>query len=115
MKYNTALPYFPEDDIEYILYEFRKLLAGEGLLSMGKYVQEFEQNFADYIGAKHAIATTSCTSAIETLLAANGIGKGDLARFQLAGNSGDDFIVDDRPLRGLTLIECDSFFSTVYG
>ena len=48
MKYNTALPYFPKEDIENILYEFRKLLAGEGLLSMGKYVQEFEQNFADY-------------------------------------------------------------------
>lgn len=77
MKYNAALPYFPEDDIEYILYEFRKLLAGEGLLSMGKYVQEFEQNFADYIDVKHAIATTSGTCAIETLLATNGIGKGD--------------------------------------
>ena len=49
MKYNTALPYFPEDDIEFILYEFRKLLAGEGLLSMGKYVREFEQKFAEYI------------------------------------------------------------------
>ena len=50
MKYDTAFTYFPEDDIEYILYEFRKLLAGEGLLSMGKYVQEFEQQFANCIG-----------------------------------------------------------------
>ena len=77
MKYDTAFPYFPEDDIEYILYEFRKLLVGEGLLSMGKYVREFEQKFAEYIDVKHAIATTSCTSALETLLAANGIGEGD--------------------------------------
>ena len=77
MKYNTALPYFPEEDIEYIIKEFRKLLAGEGLLSMGKYVQEFEKNFANYIGVEYAIATTSCTSALETILAASGIGEGD--------------------------------------
>ena len=77
MKFNTAFPYFPEEDIENILREFRKLLAGEGLLSMGKYVQEFEKNFANYIGVKYAIATTSCTSALETILTAIGVGHGD--------------------------------------
>jgi perosamine synthetase len=77
MKYNTALPYFPEEDIEKIICEFRKLLAGEGLLSMGKYVQEFEKNFANYIEVKYAIATTSCTSALETILTAIGVGHGD--------------------------------------
>ena len=77
MEYNTALPYFPEEDIEYILKNFKKLLAGDGLLSMGKYVEEFENNFAKYIGVEYAIATTSCTSALETVLTASGIGDGD--------------------------------------
>jgi perosamine synthetase len=77
MKYNTALPYFPVEDIDYILREFKKLLAGEGLLSMGKFVHEFEKKFGNYIGTKHAIATTSCTSALETILAAYNIKEGD--------------------------------------
>ena len=77
MKYNTALPYFPEEDIEYILKEFKKLLSGVGLLSMGEFVQEFEKQFAEYIGVEYAIATTSCTSALETILAAFGVGGGD--------------------------------------
>jgi len=77
MKYNTALPYFPKEDIEYILYEFGKLLAGEALLTMGKFVNIFEHQFAKYIGVEHAISTTSCTSALETVLVASGIEEGD--------------------------------------
>jgi|SaaInlV_150m_DNA_5_1039734.scaffolds.fasta_scaffold21430_2 perosamine synthetase len=77
MKYNTAFPYFPEEDIQNILRKFKELLEGKGLLSMGKYVKEFEKKFADYIGVEHAIATTSCTSALETVLFASGIGEGD--------------------------------------
>ena len=70
MKYNTASPYFPEKEIKIILHEFGKLLEGDGLLSMGKYVEDFEQKFAAYIGSRYAIATTSCTAALETLLRA---------------------------------------------
>ena len=77
LKYNTARPCFHEDDIDYILDEFRDLLAGGGLLSMGRHVKEFEFQFAEYIGVEHAIATSSCTAALETILAAAGIGPGD--------------------------------------
>jgi perosamine synthetase len=77
MKYNTAYPYFPEEDIQKILKKFRSLLEGKGLLTMGKYVNEFEENFAKYIGVEHAISTTSCTSALENLLFAIGVEKGD--------------------------------------
>lgn len=35
-----------------------------GSLSMGPFVREFEEDFAEFIGAKHAIAVNSCTSAL---------------------------------------------------
>jgi perosamine synthetase len=41
------------------------------------YLSRFESAFAEYIGAKHAIATSSCTGALHIALAALGIGPGD--------------------------------------
>ena len=41
------------------------------------YVRAFEQAFADYVGAKHAIATSSCTGALHLSLLGLGIGPGD--------------------------------------
>jgi perosamine synthetase len=42
-----------------------------------KYVDLFELEFANYLGVKHAIATSSCTGAITLGLSALGIGSGD--------------------------------------
>jgi len=42
-----------------------------------KYLRRFEQGFADYIGVKHALATSSCTGALHLSLLALGIGPGD--------------------------------------
>jgi len=42
-----------------------------------KYLKAFEQSFAQYIGAKYALATSSCTGALHLALAALGIGPGD--------------------------------------
>jgi dTDP-4-amino-4,6-dideoxygalactose transaminase len=39
-------------------------VINSGSLSMGKFVGDFEEDFAKFIGAKHAIATNSCTSAL---------------------------------------------------
>ena len=77
MKFNSAHPFFEEDDIKYILKEFSKLLAGDGLLSMGKFVSEFEEKFAAYVGSQYAIATSSGTGALETLMNASGLKEGD--------------------------------------
>ncbi len=77
MKFNTALPFFEAEDIQEILTEFEALLRGEGLLSMGRHVRRFEQDFAAWVGTEYAIATGSCTGGLETLLAASGIGPGD--------------------------------------
>jgi perosamine synthetase len=48
-----------------------------GWLTGGKRGQQFEQAVADYVGAKHAIATNSCTTALHLALVAAGVGPGD--------------------------------------
>ena len=48
-----------------------------GWVSQGPRVEEFEQAFAGYVGARHAIATSSCTTALHLALVASGIGEGD--------------------------------------
>ncbi len=41
------------------------------------YINRFEALFADYVGVNYAIATSSCTGALQMGLAALGVGKGD--------------------------------------
>jgi perosamine synthetase len=41
------------------------------------YLSKFQEQFADYVGAKYAIATSSCTGALHLSLLALGIGPGD--------------------------------------
>lgn len=48
-----------------------------GWVVQGPCVAEFEDKFARFTGARHAIATSSCTSALHLSLAAAGIGPGD--------------------------------------
>ncbi|MEO0234597.1 MAG: DegT/DnrJ/EryC1/StrS family aminotransferase [candidate division WOR-3 bacterium] len=45
--------------------------------SMGPFVEEFEKNFAEYLGVKHFVATSTGTSALHSALLAFGIGNGD--------------------------------------
>ena len=47
------------------------------LFLRGKNVEEFEKDFADYIGTKHAIAVNNGTSAFHLSLIAMGVGSGD--------------------------------------
>lgn len=42
-----------------------------------EYINRFEQEFASYLGAKYAIATSSCTGALHIAMRALGIGDGD--------------------------------------
>jgi perosamine synthetase len=48
-----------------------------GWVSQGPKVKEFEDTFAEYVGARYAVATTSCTTALHAALAVSGIGPGD--------------------------------------
>lgn len=52
-------------------------VLSEKMLAQGKYVYEFEKQFAKYIGVKYAVATSSGTTALHLALLAAGIGKGD--------------------------------------
>ncbi len=45
--------------------------------SSGKYVEEFEEAFADYLGVKHVVAVNSGTSALHLIMRALDIGPGD--------------------------------------
>lgn len=46
-------------------------------ISSGEVTQAFEREFAQFVGAPHAIAVTNCTAALHLALAALGLGPGD--------------------------------------
>ena len=48
-----------------------------GWLTTGTKAHQFEQRFADYVGAKHAVAVNSATAALHIALEAGGVGPGD--------------------------------------
>jgi len=48
-----------------------------GWVTQGPKVAAFEQAVAGYVGAKHGIATTSCTTGLHLALASIGVGPGD--------------------------------------
>src|SRR3984957_12124459 len=48
-----------------------------GWLSQGPRVAEFEKRFAEFVGAKHAIAVSSCTTALHLALITAGVVAGD--------------------------------------
>mgnify|MGYP001412495268 CR=1 FL=1 len=45
--------------------------------SLGPYVEEFEKKFAEYLGAKFFVGTSTGTSALHCAMLAFGIGKDD--------------------------------------
>jgi perosamine synthetase len=52
-------------------------VIASGWLTQGPRVVEFERAFAERVGAPEAVATTSCTTALQLALYASGIGPGD--------------------------------------
>lgn len=66
-------PTISEETIERVV----KVLRGQWW-SFGAEVQEFEKAFADKVGAKFAIATNSCTSALDLAIKVYGIHGGEL-------------------------------------
>jgi perosamine synthetase len=72
IKYPRAKPYFSDRSKQKAVFYFKKILD-TGNLIQGKYVKELEDKFANFIGTKYAIATNSCTSALEIVIKASGI------------------------------------------
>lgn len=52
-------------------------VLASGWLTQGERVAAFERAVADYCGARHAVATSSCTAALHIALVALGVGPGD--------------------------------------
>ena len=48
-----------------------------GWVTQGPEVKAFEEEFAHFVGAKHACAVSSCTTALHLALKAVGVGPGD--------------------------------------
>lgn len=63
-------PSFSNDDIKFITKKFEEILSGKSFLSMGKYSQQFEEEFATYTGTNFAVACNSGTSALELIFRA---------------------------------------------
>lgn len=55
----------------------KSCLESSWISSQGKFIERFEQQFANYCGVKYAISTSSGTAALHLALLALGIGKGD--------------------------------------
>jgi len=67
-----ALPSIGPQEIRGVVEALRS-----GWITTGPKVQQFEQEFARYIGARHAIAVNSATGGLHVILAALDIGTGD--------------------------------------
>ena len=66
-RVRSACPAFAESDIARILKDIRRILS-TGRLILGPYLQRFEEEFASYVGVKHAAGLSSCTAALEATL-----------------------------------------------
>ena len=67
MKVPATRAYFSEDDIQFILERFADILRGNSFLTMGKYGEQFESEFARFIGTDFAVGCNSGTSALELI------------------------------------------------
>jgi dTDP-4-amino-4,6-dideoxygalactose transaminase len=65
-------PFLGEEELRAV-----QLPLETGWVVQGPYVAEFEERFADYTGSAHAVATSSCTTALHISFAALGVGPGD--------------------------------------
>jgi dTDP-4-amino-4,6-dideoxygalactose transaminase len=63
---------FDADDLEAVAETLRS-----GWLTLGPKTAAFEEAYADHLGAKYAIAVSSCTSALHLAYLAAGVGPGD--------------------------------------
>ena len=69
----VCVPLLGEKELEYVT----DCIKTNWISSKGKYVEEFENRFAEYCGCKYGITTTSGTTALHLALASLNIKKGD--------------------------------------
>jgi dTDP-4-amino-4,6-dideoxygalactose transaminase len=72
LRYPVALPELGEPEWQAV-----RRVIDSGWVTQGPVVEAFEQAVADYCGAAHAVAVSSCTAALHLALVCAGIGPGD--------------------------------------
>jgi len=93
---NIAKPLIGDEEKQAVLE-----VLDSGILAQGPRVKAFEEAFASMCGVKHAIATTSGTTALHTALLAHGIGAGDeviTSPFTFIASSNSVLYVGARPI-----------------
>ena len=68
----VARPFFGQEEEQVVLEALRS-----GWVSQGPKVGEFEKRFAEYVGAKYAVAVSSCTTALHLAMIVSEIKKND--------------------------------------
>jgi dTDP-4-amino-4,6-dideoxygalactose transaminase len=72
IKVPFGRPSLAQEDIDEVVATLES-----GWLTSGPKAREFEEKFAQYTGARHAISLNSCTAALQLCLMAAGVGPGD--------------------------------------
>src|SRR5437763_5389850 len=67
-----AKPYLDKEDAQ---AAYDTILTG--WITQGPKVQQFENAFADYTGARYAVAVSNCTTALHLAMIVAGVGPGD--------------------------------------
>jgi len=63
---------YSEEDIQWMVDEFEKILQG-GFISMGSHSKEFEEKFAAFCGVPYALGTSNGTCSLEMILRSIGV------------------------------------------
>lgn len=71
-RVNVMVPFLGEEEVEAVSEVLRS-----GWVAQGPRVAAFEQAFAAAVAAEHAVATSSCTTALQLALRVVGVGPGD--------------------------------------
>lgn len=72
MKIPITKPFFGPEELRAI-----QLPLESGWVVQGPFVQQFEEKFSSFIGARFSIATSSCTTALHVAVASMGLKPGD--------------------------------------
>lgn len=96
VKINIAKPIIEQEEIDNVVEVLKS-----GMIAQGPKVSEFEEKFAQWIGTKYGISTSSGTTALHTALLACGIGEGDeviTVGFTFAATSNSVLYTGARPV-----------------
>jgi dTDP-4-amino-4,6-dideoxygalactose transaminase len=66
-KISSSVPFFDYDDINKVTDQIAQILKSRRLV-LGPYTREFEEQFCNYVGTRHAVAVSSATAALEIVL-----------------------------------------------